>query len=97
MAEDVAAGGRGVSGDELFHAAVTAAGHSALLQRLMLEISGLVKETRIESLSQPGRPQQSLDGHRAIAEAIRAQDPERATAAMRDHIGMVSDVALLRD
>jgi GntR family transcriptional repressor for pyruvate dehydrogenase complex len=96
MADDVAAGGRGVEGDELFHAAVTQAGHSALLQRLMLEISGLVKETRIESLSQPQRPQQSLEGHRAIAGAIRDQDPARATAAMRDHIDKVSDVALLR-
>jgi GntR family transcriptional repressor for pyruvate dehydrogenase complex len=97
MADDVATGGRGVGGDELFHAAVTQAGHSALLQRLMLEISGLVKETRIESLSQPDRPQQSLEGHRAIAVAIREQDPARATAAMRDHIDKVSDVALLRD
>jgi GntR family transcriptional repressor for pyruvate dehydrogenase complex len=96
MADDVTAGGRGVEGDELFHAAVTRAGHSALLQRLMLEISGLVKETRIESLSQPQRPQQSLEGHRAIAEAIRDRDPARATASMRDHIDKVSDVALLR-
>jgi GntR family transcriptional repressor for pyruvate dehydrogenase complex len=96
MADDVSAGGRGVEGDELFHAAVTQAGHSALLQRLMLEISGLVKETRIESLSQPQRPQQSLDGHRAIADAIRDREPARATAAMRDHIDKVSDVALLR-
>jgi GntR family transcriptional repressor for pyruvate dehydrogenase complex len=96
MADDVTAGGRGVEGDELFHAAVTQAGHSALLQRLMLEISGLVKETRIESLSQPQRPQQSLEGHRAIAEAIRDRDPARATASMRDHIDKVSDVALLR-
>jgi GntR family transcriptional repressor for pyruvate dehydrogenase complex len=96
MTEDVSAGGRGVEGDELFHAAVTQAGHSALLQRLMLEISGLVRETRIESLSQPQRPQQSLDGHRAIADAIRDRDPARATAAMRDHIDKVSDVALLR-
>jgi GntR family transcriptional repressor for pyruvate dehydrogenase complex len=96
MTDDVSSGGRGVEGDELFHAAVTRAGHSALLQRLMLEISDLVKETRIESLSQPQRPQQSLDGHRAIADAIRDKDPARATAAMRDHIDKVSDVALLR-
>lgn len=96
MAADIAQGGRGVEGDERFHAAVTAAGHSALLARLMAEISELIKETRIESLSQPGRPNDSLEGHRRIAEAIRAQDPEAAARAMQAHIAKVSDVALLR-
>jgi GntR family transcriptional repressor for pyruvate dehydrogenase complex len=97
MASDIAAGGRGVEGDELFHAAVTTAGHSALLQRLMGEISELVKETRIESLSQPERPRESLEGHRRIAAAIRDRDAAAATEAMRDHVERVSDVALLRD
>lgn len=96
MAADIAKGGRGVEGDERFHAAVTAAGHSALLARLMAEISELIKETRIESLSQPGRPNESLEGHRRIAEAIRHQDPEAAASAMQAHIAKVSDVALLR-
>ncbi len=97
MERDIEEGGRGVTGDERFHAAVTAAGHSALLQRLMAEISDLIKETRIESLSQPERPRQSLAGHRRIAEAIRAGDSEAAAQAMRDHVDKVSDVALLRD
>lgn len=97
MALDIEAGGRGLEGDELFHAAVTAAGHSGLLQRLMREISDLVRETRIESLSQPDRPRESLAGHRLIARAIRGEDAPRAAAAMREHIAKVSDVALLRD
>jgi len=97
MAADIEAGGRGLKGDELFHAAVTAAGHSSLLQRLMREISDLIRETRIESLSQPDRPRESLEGHRLIAEAIHAEDAAGAAAAMREHIAKVSDVALLRD
>lgn len=97
MAEDVADGGRGVDGDERFHAAVTAAAHSGLLARLMDEIADLIKESRIESLSQPGRPHASLAGHRAIAAAIRDGDPERAAAAMQSHVEMVSDVDVLRD
>ncbi len=96
MAEDVEAGGRGVQGDEQFHGAVTAAAHSLLLARLMEEISELIRETRLESLSQPDRPRASLAGHRAVAEAIRAGDPAAAAAAMHDHVAMVSDVALLR-
>lgn len=96
MAADVESGGRGIEGDEAFHAAVTTAGHSALLERLMHEISGLIYETRVESLGQPDRPVRSLAGHRAIAEAIRAQDPAAAAAAMEEHITLVSDVAMLR-
>lgn len=97
MERDIESGGRGVEGDELFHAAITAAGHSLLLARLMGEISELIKETRIESLSEPGRPRDSLDGHRKIADAIRRGDVDAAAAAMHDHVVMVSDVALLRN
>jgi GntR family transcriptional repressor for pyruvate dehydrogenase complex len=97
MARDVEAGGRGVEGDERFHGAVTAAAHSLLLARLMDEIRDLIRETRIESLSQPGRPADSLVGHRAIADAVRAGDPGAASAAMHAHVVMVSDVAVLRD
>ena len=97
MARDIDGGGRGVEGDELFHAAITAAAHSTLLARMMAEISDLILESRIESLSQPGRPRDSLKAHRKIAEAIRRQDPRAAAGAMHDHVEMVSDVALLRD
>jgi len=97
MEADIKAGGRGVEGDERFHGAVTTAAHSLLLARLMDEISGLIRETRIESLSQPDRPHASLAGHRAIAEAIRAADPGAASEAMHAHVAMVSDVALLRE
>src|SRR5919107_5620356 len=95
MEADVSSGGRGVAGDELFHAAGTRAGHSGLLARLMQEIAELVRETRLESLGQPGRPQASLASHREIAEAIRHRDAAAATRAMHDHIALVSDVALL--
>ncbi|GGG63878.1 GntR family transcriptional regulator [Kocuria dechangensis] len=96
MAEDIARGGRGLEGDELFHAAVTAAAHSAVLARLMAQISDLVRETRIESLSQEGRPERSLESHRAIARAIRDQDPDEASQAMVEHLHLVSDVAVLK-
>ena len=97
MDEDIAGGGRGVHGDELFHRAVTQAAHSPLLEQMMSEISELIRETRIESLSQPDRPKTSLAGHQKIADAIAAGDTQRAAAAMHGHVMMVSDVALLRD
>ncbi len=97
MAHDVEAGGRGVEGDERFHGAVTSAAHSPLLAAMMRTISELIAETRLESLSQPGRPAASLAGHQRIADAIRAGDPVAAAAEMHAHVDLVSDVALLRE
>jgi GntR family transcriptional regulator, transcriptional repressor for pyruvate dehydrogenase complex len=97
MEAEVEAGDRGVVGDEMFHEAITTAAHSSLLAKLMHEISGLIRETRIESLSQQNRPRASLEGHRRIADAVRKQDPEEASQAMADHIQLVSEVALLRE
>lgn len=96
MERQVAAGERALEGDQAFHEAVTRAGHSQVLARLMGEISELILETRIESLSTPGRPETSLAKHRIIAAAIRDRDPVAAALAMTDHIDVVSDVALLR-
>jgi GntR family transcriptional repressor for pyruvate dehydrogenase complex len=96
MAEEVASGAKGAHGDELFHQAVTAAAHSSVLAQLMSFIAGMILETRLESLGQPGRPEQSLASHRKIADAIRARDADAAAAAMLDHITLVSDVALLK-
>lgn len=92
MERDIEQGGRGVEADERFHAGVTAAAYSRVLAGLMGEISDLIRQSRIESLSQPDRPGRSLAGHRAVAEAIRARDPVAARDAMTDHIRLVSDV-----
>lgn len=90
----IRSGDRGVEGDEHFHRAVTKAARSALLERLMAEISDLIRETRIQSLSLPGRPQASLDDHRRIAEAIERRDAIGAADAMTAHIAMVRDLPL---
>ncbi|WP_026122466.1 FadR/GntR family transcriptional regulator [Nocardiopsis halotolerans] len=92
MRQEVENGDRGVTGDEHFHAAITAAARSRLLARMMNEIAPMIRETRLESLSQPERPRASLDSHERIASAIRAGDPRAAADAMRDHLLLVSDV-----
>ena len=97
MDRDIEAGGRGVDADEAFHGAVTAAARSELLAQMMAAIHDLIRETRLESLSQPGRPRESLTGHRKVADAIAAGDPDAAAQAMHEHVMLVSDVALLRD
>ena len=97
MERDISAGGRGVEGDEQFHGAVTIAARSSLLAQMMGALEDLIKETRLESLSQPGRPRESLAGHQRIADAIAAGDADAAAQAMHDHVMLVSDVALLRE
>jgi GntR family transcriptional repressor for pyruvate dehydrogenase complex len=95
MAAEVAAGGHGYDGDMTFHAAVTAAARNPILTGLMDLLAESIEETRRESLSQPGRPRQSLASHRSIAKAIRSGDPASAARAARRHITLVADVAVL--
>ncbi|RFC75272.1 FadR/GntR family transcriptional regulator [Streptomyces sp. AcE210] len=95
MAADIEEGGHGVEGDRLFHAAVTAAAHSALLAEFMRSIADQVTESRTESLRQPRRPARSLAQHRAILDAIETGRPAQAAAAMRRHVRTVAKVRLL--
>jgi GntR family transcriptional regulator, transcriptional repressor for pyruvate dehydrogenase complex len=96
MAQDIADGGLGLAGDEAFHAAVTSAANSPLLSQLMGALASAIGETRLSSLSEPGRPPRSLAAHKRIADAIRLEDPSAARRAMRRHLEVVADVGLLR-
>jgi len=95
MHRDIEAGGPGVNSDERFHAAVTTAAHSPLLAQMMDTISEPIRETRTESLSQPGRPRTSLAAHQRIADAITNGNAQTAAQAMHDHINPANDITLL--
>jgi GntR family transcriptional repressor for pyruvate dehydrogenase complex len=95
MAGEIEAGGHGAEGDRRFHAAVTAAAHSALLADFMRSIPEQTAESRTESLRRPGRPGRSLAQHRAILEAIESGHGRAAAAAMRRHVRTVAKVRLL--
>ena len=95
MAAEIEDGGYGIEGDRRFHEAITAAARSGLLAEFMRSISVQIAESRNESLRQPERPHQSMAQHRAILEAIRAGDPDRAAEAMRTHVRTVAKVRLL--
>jgi DNA-binding GntR family transcriptional regulator len=62
-----------------------------LLERLNAQ---LVRH-RFQLALRPGRPQQSLNEHLAMIEAIRARDPQAAEAAVRAHLTCV--IEALRD
>jgi GntR family transcriptional repressor for pyruvate dehydrogenase complex len=92
MDDDVARGGIGAEADAAFHRAVTLASRNPVMLELMEAVSDRIWESRIASLSQPGRPPVSLTGHRAIAAAIVRGDPSAAGDAMRAHLAVVATV-----
>ncbi|WP_129842143.1 GntR family transcriptional regulator [Streptomyces sp. RFCAC02] len=59
----------------------------SLLERL----NGQLVRHRFQLALRPGRPQQSLNEHLAMIDAIRARDPRAAEAAVRAHLASVID------
>jgi GntR family transcriptional regulator, transcriptional repressor for pyruvate dehydrogenase complex len=96
MDEEIRAGRLGTEGDAAFHHAIAIAARNTVLVRLIDEMAGAIEETRVESLSEPGRPPRSLAAHRRILDAIGARNPQEAVDAMRTHLREVADVSLLR-
>lgn len=96
MRDDIAHGGLGIEGDRDFHRAVAEAAQNRVLLHLLDEIADAVQETRLESLSEPGRPLRSIEAHQRILDAVQASDADAAAQAMLDHLRQVADVSLLR-
>jgi len=96
MEGEIRRGDLGLEGDAAFHHAIAVAARNGVLVRLIDEMAEAIKETRVESLSEPGRPPRSLAAHRRILAAIEAAEPGRAATAMRAHLREVADVSLLR-
>jgi GntR family transcriptional repressor for pyruvate dehydrogenase complex len=94
MQDDLERGGLGAAADAAFHRAVTVASQNPVMVDLMEYVADRIWESRIESLSQPGRGPVSLAGHREIAAAIAAGDPAAARDAMRAHVGVMATVEL---
>ncbi len=93
MAVAIARGEDPSEADARFHAAVAHAADNPMLEELMEQLATPIALTRRASLSRPGRPARSLEGHRRILDAIAARNEEGASAAMREHLVLVADVA----
>lgn len=72
-----------VDADLAFHRALLAASHNELLERMEMVIStGLAARDRL--VHGPGHhPQDPVPSHRAVLDAVRAQDADAAETAMR--------------
>lgn len=96
MGAEISAGGVGTEGDAAFHHAIALAARNEILLHLIEAMAEVIQESRIESLSEPGRPLRSLEAHRRILAAIESRNREGAAEAMRQHLRVVADVSLLR-
>lgn len=72
--------------DARFHETIAEVGGNTLLAELVRDLNEHFVEARRLTLAPEGRPRQSSDEHRAIAEAIGAHDAEQARLAMGRHV-----------
>jgi GntR family transcriptional regulator, transcriptional repressor for pyruvate dehydrogenase complex len=96
MEREIQAGALGTEGDADFHHAVALAARNEVLLHLIDAMADVIRESRIESLSEPGRPPRSLEAHQEILAGIEVGSAAQAADAMRRHLGQVADVSLLR-
>ena len=96
MGGEIKAGRVGTEGDAAFHHAIALAARNEILLHLIEAMAEVIQESRVESLSEPGRPLRSLEAHRRILAAIESSNREGAAEAMRQHLRVVADVSLLR-
>ena len=82
-------GETGVDADTEFHFALATATHNAALVKVVSAVEDVLRQSRDQTLQQPGRPQRSLDSHREILEMVRAEDHMGARAAMEHHLTAV--------
>ena len=86
---------RFVEGDIAFHDALLAATGNYLLTQLIETLGPMLRVGRRMSLERrPDGAAASQLGHRAILDAVRAQDAETARRAMREHLSWTAELRL---
>ncbi|MBO8194806.1 FadR family transcriptional regulator [Streptomyces oryzae] len=98
MCEAVDGAPEAVEADLAFHRALLAASHNELLERMEMVIS-TARAARDRLVHGPGHhPLDPVPSHRAVLDAVRAQDADAAEVAMRGLLAQAAkDVALLRE
>ena len=86
-------GETGVDADTEFHFALATATHNAALVKVVSAVEDVLRQSRDQSLQQPGRPERSLASHRQILEMVRAGDHLGAREAMEYHLTAVEPSA----
>ena len=87
-------GETGVNADTEFHFALATATHNSALIKVVSAVEDVLKQSRDQTLQQPGRSQRSLESHRQILEMVRAGDHLGARSAMEHHLTAVEPSAV---
>ncbi|MGH2533619.1 MAG: FadR/GntR family transcriptional regulator [Thermomicrobiales bacterium] len=81
-----------VRADLAYHLAIAHAARNPVVETMFEAIIGLAVELMLRSLADPEVTRTALPYHRAIYEAIRDHDPERARAAMAGHLSVAASL-----
>lgn len=76
--------------DIAFHALIARASHNPVIEIMFGSIAGLVFELMLRSLSDAAVAGEGTPYHHTVVDAISANDPDQASAAMRGHITLAS-------
>ncbi len=82
--------GRLMSLDSNFHQLLYRASKSRPLQHMLHTFHNSIQHARSQSIAAPGRAQQALKEHKAILQAIRERDGDRAERITAEHIRKAS-------
>lgn len=86
------------SADEDFHfRIVRGSSNTRLIKALCEDLYYQIRIYRYRSSVSPGRAHAAFEEHKAIVQALRARDPNRAEAAMRKHISNAQANLVLAD
>jgi GntR family transcriptional repressor for pyruvate dehydrogenase complex len=94
MAQDIAAGGRGVEDDRDFHRAVVLASGNQVFARVLESVSAGTATIAAASLAREGQPALSLTAHRLVLDALERRDGVDAARLMRQHVAISGDLQL---
>ncbi|PKB71015.1 MAG: hypothetical protein BZY87_07960 [SAR202 cluster bacterium Io17-Chloro-G6] len=87
-------GETGVDADTEFHFALATATHNTALVKVVSAVEDVLRQSRDQSLQQPGRPERSLASHHRILETVRSGDHRGALEAMEHHLTAVEPYAV---
>ena len=77
--------------DVEFHDAIAVASHNAMLASTIHMVNNLIADVRIRFWDLPNYQQKTQKSHRAIYEAIKARDVQRAQLEMILHLNIVKE------
>lgn len=90
--KEVGRGTNPIRTDSDFHHCLARIARNRVLERLLLALFDLLRQTRERYLQPEERKRRSLQGHQKILSAIKRRNPVAARQAMRQHLEEIEDI-----